>query len=220
MRSLRAFAVIGSLALAGGLSAQSLAEHAAAAAGATVGTAAGKPISSAISNIFSQTDHATATAAGGKDKAKAPVKPTVIADQKASATKQSGPAPQSGGGGGGALSSAGSAIERSHNARASHSASREHTAVAGTAQLAAPVSISVAIAPPRKDPSIEDLANIKIGATQSELQSALGTPASHVIVPDDDGHLRESCQDWANGRQIGTVRLDYGQVVKVDVLAR
>jgi hypothetical protein len=47
----------------------------------------------------------------------------------------------------------------------------------------------------------------------------LGAPASHVIVPDDDGHLRESCQFWANGRQLGTVRLDNGQVVKVELLA-
>jgi hypothetical protein len=73
------------------------------------------------------------------------------------------------------------------------------------------------VEPPRKEPTIEQLQSIQIGATHGDLQTVLGKPASQVIVPDDDGHLRESCQYWANGRQIGTVRLDNGQVVKVDI---
>ncbi len=219
MRSLKAMTVLGSLALAGGLSAQSLAEHAAAAAGATVGTAAGKPISNAISTIFSQTDRVTATAAGAKDKGR-PAGKATIADEKAPAAKQSGsPAPASaGGGGGGALSSAGASIER-HNARPSRAAA-QHSAPAAGFQNAVAFSTPVAVEPPRKEPTVEELASIKLGTTQRELQAALGTPASHVIVPDDDGHLRESCQYWSNGRQIGTVRLDNGQVVKVDVIAQ
>ena len=216
MRSLKALTVLGSLALAGGLSAQSLAEHAAAAAGATVGTAAGKPISNAISTIFSQTDRVTATAAGAKDKGK-PAGKATIADEKALAPKQSGsPAPASSGGG--ALSNAGASIER-RNARQSRAAV-QHSAPAAGFQNAVAFSTPVAIEPPRKEPTVEELASIQLGTTQRELQSALGTPASHVIVPDDDGHLRESCQYWANGRQIGTIRLDNGQVVKVDVIAQ
>ncbi len=215
MRSLRAFAILGSLALAGGVSAQSLAEHAAAAAGATVGTAAGKPISNALTKIFGQTDHATATAAGTK--AKVPVKPTTISSEKAT-TRVSGSAPASSGSGGGALGETGAAIERSH---ASRPASRRHEApVTATVQFSAPFQIPTAAEKPRKEPSIEDLESIKLGATHSDLLPVLGKPASQVIIPDDDGHLRESCQYWANGRQIGTIRLDNGQVVKVEVYSR
>jgi hypothetical protein len=29
--------------------------------------------------------------------------------------------------------------------------------------------------------------------------------------------MRESCQYWAQGRPLGTVRLDNGQVVKIDL---
>jgi hypothetical protein len=214
MRSLRAFAIFGTFALAGSLSAQSLAEHAAAAAGATVGTAAGKPISNALTKIFGQADHATATAAGAKDKAKVPVKPTTISDQKAGATKviSGGSVPASGG----ALGDSGAAAPRSRSSSSSQAAARHHEApVAAAVQFTAiPTPV---VEPPRKEPTIEQLQSIQIGATHGDLQTVLGKPASQVIVPDDDGHLRESCQYWANGRQIGTVRLDNGQVVKVDI---
>ena len=63
MRSLGALALFGSLVLANAAFGQALTEHAAAAAGATIGTAAGKPISNALTNIFGNVDHATATAA-------------------------------------------------------------------------------------------------------------------------------------------------------------
>ena len=219
MRALRAFAILGSLSLAGGLSAQSLAEHAAAAAGATVGTAAGKPISNALTKIFGQADHATATAAGTKDRPKVPVKPTVISGQNSGSSKASHLAPASSGGGG-AISEASSAIERSRANRPSPSTAGHHSApVTATVQFSAPFQISAA-EPPLKEPSIQELESIQLGASHSDLLTVLGKPASHVIVPDDDGHLRESCQYWAQGRQIGTVRLDNGQVVKVDVYSR
>ncbi len=50
------------------LEAQSLAEHAAAASGATIGTAAGKPLSNAITKIFGQTDASTKKAASASVK--------------------------------------------------------------------------------------------------------------------------------------------------------
>jgi hypothetical protein len=67
-----------------------------------------------------------------------------------------------------------------------------------------------------KVPTVEGLANIKVGTTEDELFTALGQPSSRVSIPDDHGHLRESCQYWANGRQLGTIRLDNGQVVTVE----
>lgn len=54
MRSLAPIALLGSLSLVIGAQAQSLAEHAAAASGATIGTAAGKPLSNAITKILAR----------------------------------------------------------------------------------------------------------------------------------------------------------------------
>src|SRR5260370_18098252 len=56
MRSRARIAIIGRLIVTSGVQAQSLSEHAAAAAGATIGTAAGKPLSNAITKIFNQVD--------------------------------------------------------------------------------------------------------------------------------------------------------------------
>ena len=80
-----------------------------------------------------------------------------------------------------------------------------------------PITTPTPIAQPIvKVPTIEEIANIKVGTTEDELVIALGQPASRVSIPDDDGHLRETCQYWANGRQLGTIRLDNGQVVTVE----
>src|SRR5712675_1098323 len=68
MRSLAPIAIIGSLIVSVGIQAQSLSEHAAAAAGATIGTAAGKPLSNAITKIFSQVDNSAQKAAKNPSK--------------------------------------------------------------------------------------------------------------------------------------------------------
>jgi hypothetical protein len=67
-----------------------------------------------------------------------------------------------------------------------------------------------------KVPTAEDLANIKAGTTEEDMVTALGQPSSRIIIPDDDGHLREICQYWANGQVLGTIRLDNGQVATVE----
>ena len=80
-----------------------------------------------------------------------------------------------------------------------------------------PVTAPIPIVQPIvKVPTVEEIANIKVGTTEDQLLAALGQPASRLSIPDDDGHLRETCQYWANGRQIGTIRLDNGQVVTVE----
>src|SRR5260370_23839748 len=68
MRSLAPIAIIGSLIATSGVQAQSLSEHAAAAAGATIGTAAGKPLSNAITKIFKQVDSDAQQAAKNPNK--------------------------------------------------------------------------------------------------------------------------------------------------------
>jgi len=61
-------------------------------------------------------------------------------------------------------------------------------------------------------PTPDDFAKIKEGGTREAVLSSLGTPWSHVTIP-DEGHLIE-IMSWYNGRQrVGTVRLDNGTVV-------
>ena len=66
-----------------------------------------------------------------------------------------------------------------------------------------------------KEPTAEELASIQVGASEKELFTTLGQPESKVTIP-DDGHLVEICQYWSKGKQLGTVRLDNGQVVNVE----
>ena len=218
MRSLAFIAGLGTLLLAGGAYAQSLSEHAAAAAGATIGTAAGKPMANTLSGIFGQVDQSTATAAKTGDKSKA-VKATIPPGQKLTEDK-SAQTNRAGGPGGfspGFGADAGAAESSEDVSPQPQPASRRRTAPLRA--VPTPVVAAVVVAQPVKEPSLEEVAGVKLGTTERELFAALGKPESQVIVPDDDGHMRESCQYWAKGKQLGTIRLDNGQVVRVEVRA-
>jgi hypothetical protein len=82
----------------------------------------------------------------------------------------------------------------------------------------------VAPAPPvefaTREATADEVGKIKIGASEKEVLTALGMPTSRIVVPDDDGHLRKTYQYWAKGSPVGTVRLDNGYVVKVEVRRR
>src|ERR1700687_4277110 len=96
MRSLAPIAIlIGSY----GVQAQSLAEHAAAASGATIGTAAGKPVSDAITKIFGQvqTDAQKAAKTPSKPLAKTVVETPAAKVPDIGIPASSGPAAASGG---------------------------------------------------------------------------------------------------------------------------
>jgi hypothetical protein len=205
MRSL--IAVLASLALATAVHAQSLAEHAAAAGGATIGTAAGKPVSNAITKIFGGVSNDAAKAAKGPVTTQTKKVESVPA--KTVETSKPAPAPLSFGGGSSSGSSGGSGASHSRASRAP----APHQAIATVTPATAWVVPEPAVV---KEPTSEEVASVKIGTTEKELVAALGAPASRVTIP-DDGHLRESCQYWAKGRQLGTIRLDNGQVVAVEV---
>ncbi len=218
MRSLALTALLGSFIASTSLPGQSLTEHAAAAAGATIGTAAGKPLGTTLGRIFSETDKTAATAATPKTTKPVATKsapPAPEAERSATVViTASGPA--AGGGGGESGASAGSG----HSALLARHASRRREAPIEAAPVAAAPITSVlepVNAAPVKEPSAQDLASIQVGATTSELHAALGTPESKVTIPDDDGHLLEICQYWAKGEPVGTVRLNNGRVVSVQL---
>lgn len=203
MRSLATIGLLGSFLLVTGIQAQSLSEHAAAAAGATIGTAAGKPMSNAITKIFGQVDNDTKKAANQK----ADTKPQPKTPAPTSPTPMLGtPSP------GQPLSSHPSNPEPYRRSTRAPVSDYSQTDAVNPSVVAAPVVVPE---PPRKEPTQEQLASVKVGATASEVLSVLGPPESRVTIP-DDGHLLEICQYWAKGKQLGTIRLDNGQVITVE----
>jgi hypothetical protein len=63
-------------------------------------------------------------------------------------------------------------------------------------------------------PSVEDFAKIKAGSSRQEVLAALGTPSSHVTIP-EEGHLIEQMSYQYERRYLGSVRLDNGRVVEI-----
>jgi len=213
MRSL-ALVLPASLILVVGVHGQALTEHAAAAAGAVVGSGAGKSLSNSMTKIFGDTDKQTAKSANPDTKKQS--KPVPSAPDPLAAK----PRPPLTAGGDEALyplpPSGSNSPSQSRSRAARKTAPQDATAAALSSPLAAtPIAMPIA-QPVVKVPTVAEIASIKIGTTAEALAAVLGQPSSRVSVPDDDGHLRESCQYWANGRQLGTIRLDNGQVVAVE----
>jgi len=227
MRLLATIGLLGTFAAITTLQAQSLAEHAAAAAGATIGTAAGKPLSNAMTKIFGQVDEQGKTASKrGAKKTESVVRPSTPAESTSPAGQS---APSTGGpeafspsptGGGGAAATTDESAEAAPAVRSRRSgrrAARQRESAVVLEQLPpAQIAPPVPAEPVVKEPTPEEVAGIQVGSTEKDVIAALGAPASHVTIPDDDGHLRETYQYWAKGSQIGTVRLDNGYVVKVE----
>lgn len=68
-------------------------------------------------------------------------------------------------------------------------------------------------------PSVEDFAKIKDGSSRQEVLTTLGTPSSHVTIP-EEGHLIEQMSYQYQRRYIGSVRLDNGRVVETTAAPR
>jgi hypothetical protein len=212
---MRSFALIalGSFVASTCLTGQSLSEHAAAAAGATVGTAAGKPLGTALGKIFGSVDQSTSKAAGAKvvkpnePKVEVTTSAPSLAPAPAAHLAVSGGSDASGGASGGSGGGVSAAAATRHAPRRRESPAAEPLA-------AAPIT-PVVVEPVVKEPSVEQIAAVQVGATSNELETALGAPESRVSIPGDDGHLLEIFQYWAKGQPLGTVRLDNGRVVSV-----
>lgn len=186
--------------LPGAVCAQAILEHAAAAAGATVGTAGGK----ALSNMIDKTLNKAAAplnesaAAAKNPQNKATANATATPGGKA-ASAPLGPAPE-----------LPPAPRRMRAARTAAPAPSQPVSGGEERFLPAPAP---APAPPPL-PTAEDFAKVKEGGVRQDVLTALGTPSSLITIP-DDGHLIE-IMTYSDGRQrIGSVRLDNGQVVSI-----
>jgi hypothetical protein len=199
---MRSLALLGSLLCVTGVQAQSLAEHAAAASGATIGTAAGRPLSNAITSIFGKTDASAKKAANTPVVNKSAVKP----ESELAVPIQLAPR-----NGGGELPSLGGG-----SAPTRHGGFSARQAAAQYASINPPGPLTTYVPEPiRKEPTPEEFAAIQVGASELDMVKALGQPESKVTIP-DDGHLVQICQYWSKGKQLGTFRLDNGQVVNVE----
>jgi hypothetical protein len=90
------------------------------------------------------------------------------------------------------------------------------------AQIAPSIPMVQAVppGPPVKNLTGKEFALIHVGSGEKQVLEVLGPPSSRVVVPDDDGHLRESLQYWVKGSPMGTVRLDNGRVVQIETKAK
>jgi hypothetical protein len=70
--------------------------------------------------------------------------------------------------------------------------------------------------PPQKNLTGAEFSQIRVGSSEKEVLTVLGPASSKVVVPDDDGHMRETLQYWVKGVPMGTVRLDNGHVFQIE----
>ena len=189
---------------------QALVDHAAAAAGASIGATAGKPLSNGLTAVFGRVDETTTKAAtqpAEKDKNKAdqtkPEKPSALGAAPATpAAPASGP------------SSSSTPSTRPQHASTSRPLRR---AVAPAPSTEPIVYLTPVAAPPPKEPALQDLLNVQIGSKEQDCIAALGAPSSRISIP-EEGHMTELLRFTAQGRLLGTIRLDNGQVVNVQAV--
>jgi hypothetical protein len=70
--------------------------------------------------------------------------------------------------------------------------------------------------PPQKNLTGAEFRQLHVGSTSKDVLNVLGPPSSRLVVPDDDGHLRETLEYFSKGASLGTVRLDNGRVTQID----
>jgi hypothetical protein len=173
---------------------QTLTEHGAALAGATIGSAAGKSVSNGITKIFGALDASAGKAAEDKDKTKPPSPPVVTA------SPQSLPV---------AAASAGPVSSPPRASASRRVSNRTESATSAVAMY----NLSPAI-----EPTLANLQSIKAGTPGDTLAKTLGEPSSTITIP-EDGHLVQVLRYRAQGQLLGVIHLDNGEVVKVDAVA-
>ena len=187
--------------------AQNLLEHAAAAAGATIGVGTGKLLSNGIDKIL---DKAASTGSNNTTKQPTTVRLPTPPGTNPPPALNNGPSVSQGPDN---TPSAPASRPRGRSRRGTAPIDPDKPVFASDAPSYTPVPAAIYV--PRA-PSPEDFAKVKEGSTREDVKVALGTPASHMIIPDDDGHLVEILTYADLNRRVGSVRLDNGVVVSVN----
>jgi hypothetical protein len=174
---------------------QSLAEHAAAVAGGSIGSAAGKPVSDAITHIFGNVEKTTAKAAS----APAPTKPAAPSNSSQPEVPELP-----------AVAPAGA------SAPVRHASTGPRVLNAALTPAPATATDNPAATPKLGQPSADELRAIATGTPRGELMARLGLPSSRISIPDESGLLEIYRYSGLNGLA-GSVRLENGLVVAVQV---
>jgi hypothetical protein len=185
------------------LSAQSLVEHSAAAAGGAAGAVAGKKVSDAITNIFNKVDKTTKAAAKQGEKQNEPLLEVGPGEPRA----RSGEAAS--GGSGGATRDSVPAPPPLHRASSRRAAPVPEPV---------PVTVPAPIAPPEPPAPVVtavELRTVAVGANRQDVLK-LGVPSARITMY-DDGHLVEIYRYVSGEDNVGTVRLSDGAVASVQV---
>ena len=220
------------LGAAGFLSAQTLTEFGAAAAGSTVGGAAGKKVSDGITNVFGKVDQQTSAAAG-----KAKSAPTAATELEvgpgAPKSTSMGPATASAEPANGSTAvkaavrpAARKSPGKTPDKNADNSlvpppppspADRKPVEpVRERAAVVAPAPVAPApVAPPPPEVTLDDLKQVAVGEQRDELLK-LGPPSARISMWDDD-HLLEIFSYRAKELMLGHVRLHDGVVDSVEL---
>ena len=167
-----------------GVCGQSLMEHAAAAAGGSVGGVAGKKVSDGVSAIFGNVDKQTKKAAdANKSDALFEVGPGVPKPEQGFVPPPPPPV---------------------------HRASVAKAAPVAPEPPPAPLPPPAPIAPPPPPVTAEELKTIAVGTNRTDLLK-LGQPASRITMF-DDGHLVEVFHYASHDMTVGVIRLTDGAV--------
>ena len=180
------------------VSAQTMTEVGASAAGSAIGSAAGKKVSDGITAVFGKVDKTTAKAA------KTPAED----NSKAAPLLDVGPGvPKVSGGG-----SAGESVPPPPPAGGHRASIAKPAAVDTMPEIAPPPPPPP---PPAPQMTPDDLKKVANGTSREDLLK-LGAPSSRITMS-DDGHLLETFSYWAKDASFGRVKLTDGAVSSVEV---
>lgn len=228
------------LAFAGVMSAQTITEVGAAAAGGATGGAAGKQVSSGLNKIFGKIDQQTSAAAktAPEQDTKAAVAKTPAAIPTAATPAEAAP---------GQAAGSSDVLKTTRTLRKRPEKGADETAKAEKTgnksqdyyslvpppppiphavvrrPVEAPVKVEAdpepppmpAVVPPPPPVTIEDLRAVTMGAPREDVLK-IGQPASRITMY-DEGHLSETYRYSAGTAMLGVVRLSDGVVTAVEL---
>lgn len=232
---MRSFCLVAlAMTMAGSVFAQTITEVGVAAAGGTVGGAAGKSISDQLTNVFGKVDdHTKAAAKQDPAKQAAPKPAPANTEQPSTEAKVAKPDPPAASA---PATPKPAAKPKAGRASAEHSPREKTQHISGGVPEPPPApSRAVAFPPPAPPPpappapapvaapvqppppvvTAKDLETVAPGTPRADLLK-LGTPASRILMF-DDGHLMEIFSYAANNGMFGVVRLTDGEVSRVEI---
>ncbi|MBV8817502.1 MAG: hypothetical protein JO022_04040 [Acidobacteriaceae bacterium] len=187
---------------------QGVAENGAAIAGGGIGVVAGKPVSNTISNVMYDVDGAVVKPAKTSKATPAPGTKQRVSERGAITVPVAGP------GYGAAETSSPSGSPATSAPRNTARAPQSGTNPATQPRTAE--NGEQAASTPATAPVLPDLSKIQEGMHRAQVLAVLGEPSYVVTIPEED-HLFEVFGFMSHNQWLGTIRLDNGEVVRIEL---